>query len=87
VKPSDRQALQVWLLNALNALGGAGAIAQICEEVWTVHEVELRSSGTLFYTWQYDIRWLATKLRQRGVLKPANSSPRGVWELEEKAGS
>ena len=49
-------------------------------EIWEIHEKDL--SGTdLFYTWQYDYRWAATKLREKGTIKPAEDSPKGIWEL------
>jgi hypothetical protein len=49
--------------------------------VWKNHENELRRSGDLFFTWQYDIRWTATQLRKEGVMRAANLSPKGTWEL------
>lgn len=73
--------LEGWLLDALKSLGGDGAIPEICKHVWESHEADLRSSGTLFYTWQYDIRWCATQLRHQGILRPASSSARGIWEI------
>ena len=77
----DRPDLQRWLIEALEGLDGKGAIPEICQFVWDRHEADLRSSGMLFYTWQYDIRWAATKLRHSGVLRPAQASPRGTWEI------
>jgi hypothetical protein len=47
---------------------------QVSREVWRQHESDLRNSGDLFYTWQYDIRWAAQRLRNDGVLAKA---PRG----------
>ena len=70
-----------WIVEALRAKGGSAGLVQICRHVWEHHEDELRRSGDLFYTWQYDIRWAATNLRQAGVLQAANLSPSGVWEL------
>jgi hypothetical protein len=78
---TDRELLRGWLIEALNGLGGSGTIVQVCREVWANHEPELRAAGDLFYTWQYDIRWAATSLRQDGVLRPADASPQGLWEL------
>lgn len=50
--------------------------------VWRRHELDLRNSGSLFYTWQYDIRWAAQKLRDTGRLKPIAQRRPGVpWEL------
>src|SRR5688572_706536 len=44
-----------WLMEALEASDGQGSIAELCREVWQRHEPDLRISGDLFYTWQYDI--------------------------------
>jgi len=70
-----------WVVEALRAHGGSARIPEICSHVWSSHEAELRSSADLFFTWQYDIRWAATALRQGRVLKAAEISPHGVWEL------
>jgi hypothetical protein len=53
----------------------------VCKYVWDNYEQELRASKTLFYTWQYDIRWAATALRKSRKMKAKEISPRGVWEL------
>jgi len=34
----------------------AGTIVEISRAVWDRHEDDLRESGDLFYTWQYDLR-------------------------------
>jgi len=39
----------------------------------------------IFYSWQYDLRWAAHKLR--GVMLAADASPSGVWELGRRSGS
>jgi hypothetical protein len=70
-----------WLEEALESMGGQGPIIRICKYIWEHHEQELKQMGDLFYTWQYDIRWAATELRKRGVMKPAHQSPQGIWEL------
>lgn len=70
-----------WLYDALQALGGRARIASLCEHIWDKHEDDLRASGDLFFTWQYDIRWAAHKLRKQGKMKPTKNSPKGVWEL------
>jgi hypothetical protein len=73
--------LKRWLLESLTSLGGQGTIVEICRDVSRSHSADLEAEGDLLFTWQYDIRWAATTLRQEGVLKAANESPRGVWEL------
>ncbi len=68
------------LYKSLKALGGSATIVEVCKYVWNNFEAQLQSSGDLFYTWQYDIRWAATTLRKAKRMKDANASPVGVWE-------
>ena len=75
--------LRDWLLLALRAHDGKASIVQICKHIWEHHEEELRRSGDLFFTWQYDVRWAATRLRNEGMLRARGSSARGLWELED----
>ncbi len=70
-----------WLEEELRALGGKSRIVPICRAIWAKHSEEISSSGDLFYTWQYDMRWAATTLRRKGKMVDADTSPRGVWEL------
>jgi hypothetical protein len=76
-----REDLIPWLEDALKALGGRGTIVSVCKHVWENHEPELRSAGDMLYTWQYEIRWAAKMLRERKVMKAAEVSPKGLWEL------
>jgi hypothetical protein len=73
--------LETWLVEALEALGGTASIPRICEQVWRKHEYDLHASGDLFFTWQYDIRWAAQRLRDQHVLVPNAQAPRGLWKL------
>ena len=70
-----------WVVSALKDLGGRGSLVAVAEKIWKHHESDLRSSGDLFYTWQYDMRWSANVLRRKGIMKAAETSPHGVWEL------
>ena len=65
---ATRADLTDWVHQALAELGGQGSQLDVAKVVWRHHEHELRESGDLFYTWQYDIRWAATRLRKRGVM-------------------
>lgn len=69
------------LYGVLRDMGGRGSIIGICKRFWSKYENELKNSGDLFYTWQYDIRWAATALRKTGRMKDANLSPSGIWEI------
>ncbi|WP_110851296.1 hypothetical protein [Georgenia satyanarayanai] len=74
--------LMDWVVEALEQLGGTAGVLEVSRQVWHNHEDQLRESGDLFYTWQYDLRWAATNLRKAGRLQP--SSGRGVranWTL------
>ena len=74
--------LKTWVIEALETLGGSGTVVQVTREVWERHEHDLRASGDLFYTWQYDIRWAAQQLRDTGALRPANGRRPGTpWVL------
>jgi len=77
----DKFLLRDWVLEALRELGGAGTVVQVCEVVWRRHELDLRQSGAMFYTWQYDIRWAAQTLRDDGMLSPASRGSRQPWTL------
>lgn len=69
------------VLEALSHYGGKAKIAKVAEYIWRKKKAELELSEPLLYTWQYDMRWAATFLRKKGKIKPADVSPRGVWEL------
>lgn len=70
-----------WLLTSLSELGGSAHHVLIARRIWQRHEEELRKSGDLFYTWQYDLRWSAQKLRDTGYLAKMQERGNGVWSL------
>lgn len=78
---ATRDDLQDWVVEALKTLGGSGTIVQVAKHIWDNHNSELKVSGDLFYTWQYDMRWAATKLRNSNKLLPAEVSLKGEWRL------
>jgi hypothetical protein len=73
--------LMPWIVEALTRAGGEAPLVSVAEFIWLEHEDELRKSGDLFYTWQYDMRWAALKLRKDGTLRPAEDSEAGWWAL------
>ena len=79
----SRKDLPDILVEALRSLGGSGAIVQVCQYIWDNYRDSLQNSGDLFYTWQYDIRWAATHLRKKGILRSVIESQSGIWELVE----
>jgi hypothetical protein len=74
---ADRVDLEEWVCEALRHHGGEASVLDVSKYVWHQHGDQLRFSGNLFYTWQYDIRWAAKKLRDSGKLVAAEISPRG----------
>lgn len=80
-----RDDLKPWILDALQANSGRATVVQVCRYVWQNHEVELRRAGDLFFTWQYDIRWAATKLRHEGKLAQTDRKSPTPWQLADAA--
>lgn len=76
--------LAQWIVDALRARGGSAHHVRIAEAIWLEHEEDLRASGDLFFTWQYDLRWAAQKLRDSGVLKPVQGRGDGTWQLSNQ---
>ncbi|NIZ10509.1 hypothetical protein HCZ97_13870 [Pseudooceanicola sp. HF7] len=60
--------LQEWVFDAVEQLGGEASVAEVAKVIWEKHEADLRGSGDLFYTWQYDMRWAAEWLRKQNRL-------------------
>ncbi|WP_118134302.1 hypothetical protein [Oceanicella sp. SM1341] len=58
--------LVTWVAQALTELGGRGSVVDVAKIIWRDHSEDLRASGDLFYTWQYDMRWAAQSLRDTG---------------------
>ena len=77
-----KENLREWLIEALEENNGRASIVDVCRYIWNHYENELRISGDLFFTWQYDVRWLPTQLRKEGIMRATHLSPQGIWELE-----
>jgi hypothetical protein len=74
-----REDLQPIVVEALASLGGRAKLIDVAKYVWRHHEGDITRSGDLFFTWQYDMRWAATRLRKAGKIKAPDSSR--IWEL------
>ena len=73
--------LTEWILMALRSGGGELHHIRVAELVWERHESDLRESGDLFFTWQYDLRWAAQDLRDSGLLQKVSGRSDGIWRL------
>lgn len=69
--------LQEWVIEALKYLGGEAHLTRVAEHIWENRESDLRASGDLFFTWQYDMRWSAQNLKEAGKLQKLSKS----WKL------
>ena len=69
------------VLAAIREAGGTASLVDVARWIWLHHEADLRASGDLFYTWQYDMRWAAQRLRDSGALRASTLTPRGSWQL------
>ncbi len=79
---SLREQMQPWVLEAVNALGGAGEILEVAKHVWATHEQELIDSGDAFFSWQCEMRWAADQLRKSSKLGFHKKGSRSVWVLQ-----
>ena len=76
-----RSDLDAIVVECLEALGGEGTIVEVAREIWLRYEAELRHSGDLFFTWQYDIRWSKTRLRDSGKVALGRLGNWSTWVL------
>lgn len=76
---SKREDLKTWVIEALQRNGGEALLIDIAKDIWAHRSDDLKASGDLFYTWQYDMRWAGTALRKQGVIE--DPSVRGKWKL------
>ncbi len=76
-----RENLKEWVKDALGELGGRASINEVARQIWLDHETDLKSSGDYFYSWQYDMRWAAQRLRDKNVLGFHKVGAKSVWVL------
>lgn len=78
---ATREDMKDWVIQALKSLGGKGWPKDVAKYIWDHYEPELKRSGSLLYTWQYDARWAAQSLRNEGTLKPVHGRRDLPWEI------
>ena len=70
--------LKEWVLEALTTKSPA-TVTEVAKHIWDNHEHDLKASGSLLYTWQYDMRWAAQALQDEGRLE--KRGPQRTWRL------
>ncbi len=75
---TKKEKLQKWVVDALSAQG-ASTVTDVAKHIWIHHEADLKQSGDLLYTWQYDMRWAAQELQDKHVIEKRKSDRK--WQL------
>lgn len=73
--------LENWIYAALKFNDGEALIVDICKYIWLNHEADLRASGDLFFTWQYDMRWAGQELVKKGLIKKTKIGIKAWWVI------
>lgn len=73
--------LQDWIVEALRKLKGKALIVDVAEQIWKLHQQELEGDRTLFFTWQYRMRWAAKQLVDKQILRKEKHGAQSVWVL------
>jgi hypothetical protein len=76
-----RDSMKQWIIECLQEHNGSAWPREVSKYVWVNYEADLKTSGDILFTWQYDIRWAAQQLRYEGVLKPVNRRRDLPWKL------
>jgi hypothetical protein len=80
---ASREDLIAWVFDAVKGHDGEATLVQVAQHIWEHHHEELAQSGNLFYTWQYEMRWAAQRLRNDGRLRASAECPRGTWMMPD----
>ena len=78
---ATRESMKDWVISALKMYNGKAWPKDVAKYIWLNYEEQIRNSGSLLWTWQYDARWAAQSLRNEGILKPVNRRTDLPWEL------
>ena len=78
---ATREDMKGWVIRALKSSGGKSWPKDVAKFIWDHYEPELKRSGSLLHTWQYDARWAAQSLRNDGTMKPVHGRRDLPWEL------
>lgn len=72
--------LHTWIVEALGATGRTASPLTVAKLVWAHHEQDLRARGDLLFTWQLDLRDVATEMEADGRLLVDDA---GDWRLPD----
>ena len=75
-----RDTLKEYILEALE-LKGPQTPNQVSKWVWNNHSSDLRKSGDLLYSWQYDLRWAIQRLKGDDLAAIDSSHKPSIWSI------
>ena len=76
-----RTMLKDWIVDAVRENRGSATYVEMNRYIWSNHENELRDSGDMFFTWQFDVRWAYKELVLSGILTRKRQGRYSVWSL------
>jgi hypothetical protein len=77
---SKQETLVPWVYKAVKDAGGEASIIEVAKYIWKRHQRDLEKSD-LLYTWQYDMRWAAQKLRDEKKFISTASQSNRKWVI------
>jgi hypothetical protein len=77
---SKQETLIPWVYQAVKDAGGEASVIEVAKYIWKNHRPELEKSD-LLYTWQYDMRWAAQKLRDQKKFSSTAAQGSRKWKL------
>ncbi len=77
----SKKTLEDWVYKGIKANNGSATIVEVAKYIWNNHQKELSTSGDIFFTWQYDMRWAAQNLRKAGLCGLVSKSPVNKWTI------
>ncbi|MET0249309.1 MAG: hypothetical protein ABW164_06230 [Sphingobium sp.] len=76
-----REKMQLWVIEALQAMDNEGPINNVAKHIWLNHELDLQQAGEHFFSWQYDMRWAAQKLIDKNKLGLRKNGAKSIWYI------
>ena len=79
-KENKNEMLEEMVIDALDVQGNSTPVA-VSKYIWDVFGSQLKASGDLLYTWQYDIRWAVQRLSKAGKVFIDTTCKPTIWSL------
>ena len=74
--------IEKMLIDALQYFGKPTLITDVNRYIWNKYENDIRMSDEMLYKWQYQLRWAATMLHQKGTITMDKKGTYGLWAIK-----